>query len=305
MKRITIARLLKVSSNDPEDARRRKLLTIILLGVTGLTSLMLLGVVAVSISGVLPRELIIGLGSAVLAVFVSVVFSYLINRYWSGGIASILFLSTLIAVFAFIDDPRQVVEGRTLFLFSIPILMASVILPPWASFAAAGVCSLVITVVAMLNLPDYAQGAPPIPTILGFFSVAFVSWLSARSLENALIDLRALNLDLENRVILRTKELAETNEELEAANEKLKELDRLKSDFLSTVSHELRTPLSAIQGFVEMLNAGIFGEVSKKQETAHDRILVNTKRLLELVNCLLYTSPSPRDRTRSRMPSSA
>ena len=37
----------------------------------------------------------------------------------------------------------------------------------------------------------------------------------------------------------------------------------------------------------------------------HDVVVVGTRRLPRLVTCLLYTSPSPRDRTRSRMPSSA
>ncbi|MEN8194978.1 MAG: HAMP domain-containing sensor histidine kinase, partial [Pseudomonadota bacterium] len=42
--------------------------------------------------------------------------------------------------------------------------------------------------------------------------------------------------------------------ELRAANERLKELDRLKDDFLSIVSHELRTPLTSIKSFSEILS---------------------------------------------------
>ncbi|MBA3754039.1 MAG: hypothetical protein H0X01_07890 [Nitrospira sp.] len=37
--------------------------------------------------------------------------------------------------------------------------------------------------------------------------------------------------------------------DLEAANQKLRELDQLKSIFVATVSHELRTPLTAIKGY--------------------------------------------------------
>jgi Na+/proline symporter/signal transduction histidine kinase len=48
-------------------------------------------------------------------------------------------------------------------------------------------------------------------------------------------------------------ELNATMGQLRAANERLKELDRLKDDFLSTVSHELRTPLTSIRAFGEIL----------------------------------------------------
>jgi signal transduction histidine kinase len=189
----------------------------------------------------------------------------------------------LTIVVALSDEPRQVVEGRSVFLFTIPILMASVILRPWASFALAGLSSLVISVLA-LRLPEYV---PPVPTMLGFFAFAFVAWLSARSLENALEDLRAINRELDQRVEKRTQELRAANEELAQANERLRELDRLKSKFVSMVSHELRTPLGAIQGFAEMLQAGIYGALSKKQEDALDRIRKNSRRLLIIVNDLL------------------
>ena len=231
------------------------MLNILLLGTSSLLFLTLIAIAIAYVIGLAPLEDFRRLASIIMGLLASLAAIFLINRHWSGWMAGWLFVLLLTTAFTFSDDPRQVVEGRSLFLFTIPILMASVILRPWASFVAAGVCSLMITIVAMLNLPDYAQGAPPIPTILGFFTVAFVAWLSARSLESALIDLRVLNIGLEDRVRERTFELQQTNEQLTLAYEKLQELDRLKSRFLSIVSHELRTPLSAIQGFAEMLQA--------------------------------------------------
>jgi len=123
--------------------------------------------------------------------------------------------------------------------------------------------------------------------LLGLFAFALIAWLSARSLENALQDLRALNLELDHRVEERTRELREANRKLAEANEHLQELDRLKSRFVSMVSHELRTPIGAIQGFTEMLQAEIFGPISDKQENALKRISVNTQQLLHIVSDLL------------------
>jgi PAS domain S-box-containing protein len=55
--------------------------------------------------------------------------------------------------------------------------------------------------------------------------------------------------ELERRVAERTRELAE-------ANERLTELDRLKSKFVSDVSHELRTPIANLKLYIELLNRG-------------------------------------------------
>ncbi len=123
--------------------------------------------------------------------------------------------------------------------------------------------------------------------MLGFFAFALVAWLSARSLENALADLRTINRELDQRVEDRTRELREANLQLERANERLQEIDRLKSRFVAMVSHELRTPLSAIRGFTEMLQAGIYGAMSERQAGALERVFVNTEQLLHLVNDLL------------------
>jgi signal transduction histidine kinase len=161
--------------------------------------------------------------------------------------------------------------------------MASVLLRPWASFVAAGLSSMVVSGMA-ISLPGYV---PPVPTLLGFFAFALVAWLSARSLETALQDLQAINRELDQRVADRTQELREANRQLARANERLMELDRLKSRFVSMVSHELRTPLGAVQGFAEMLLAGIYGSLSAKQADALTRIAANTKTLLTIVNDLL------------------
>ena len=69
--------------------------------------------------------------------------------------------------------------------------------------------------------------------------------------------------------------------------DELTELDRIKSDLVSTVSHELRTPLTTLVGHVEMLADGDFGELSEDQRWAVEAIDRNSHRLLSLIEDML------------------
>lgn len=68
-----------------------------------------------------------------------------------------------------------------------------------------------------------------------------------------------------------------------------KEIDRMKSEFVSTVSHELRTPLTSIKGSLGMIVAGALGELPEKAKGMMDIAYKNTERLINLVNDILDT----------------
>ncbi len=71
---------------------------------------------------------------------------------------------------------------------------------------------------------------------------------------------------------------------------RLKELDRLKSEFISTVSHELRTPLASIIGFAELLLTRDPGPLTEEQGEFLDIVYRSAETLLDLVNDLLDVS---------------
>ncbi len=69
-----------------------------------------------------------------------------------------------------------------------------------------------------------------------------------------------------------------------------REVDRMKSEFVSLVSHELRTPLTAIKGFVDLLLDGDVGEVTEDQREMLVIVRNNADRLVALINDLLDLS---------------
>jgi signal transduction histidine kinase len=277
-----LSRALNVPSLDPNDARRRKLLNFILSIVGLLVLFTLIFTVYLDVSGAEEdTEDIMSLYVASVGVLGGIIILFFINRYGSGWLAGLLFLLLFTFAVVFTSEP-ELLLGEYMFYLTIPILMASVLVRPWASYVIASLNTLIIARAAV-----NVQTVLPVPGVLGFFLLAIVSWLAARTMELALHDLRILNVELDQRVQERTQELAEANQELEDANERLQELDRLKSRFVSMVSHELRTPLSAILGFAEMLQTGVYGEIAEKQHNALNRIIANDQRLLGLVNDLL------------------
>ncbi len=66
-----------------------------------------------------------------------------------------------------------------------------------------------------------------------------------------------------------------------------KEVDRMKTEFISTVSHELRTPLTSIRGYVDMILDGDTGEINEDQRKFLEIVDRNTERLTDLINDLL------------------
>lgn len=85
-------------------------------------------------------------------------------------------------------------------------------------------------------------------------------------------------------------ELGQKNAHLQSTNVRLRELDDLKSNFLSTVSHELRTPLTSVIGYSEMLLEDLAGPLNEEQREYISTIRERGESLLELISSILDIS---------------
>lgn len=78
--------------------------------------------------------------------------------------------------------------------------------------------------------------------------------------------------------------------DLKKANDRLKVLDRMKTEFVSIASHQLRSPLTSIRGYASMLLEGSYGKLSKKATTAVERIADSSRYMALSVEDYLNVS---------------
>ena len=136
----------------------------------------------------------------------------------------------------------------------------------------------------------------PVEISLGHFEtegskyvIAFISDITKRHESEA--EIRKLNTSLEEKVASRTEELQKTLAELQASKESLtislekeKEVNDLKSRFVSMASHEFRTPLSTILSSISLMAKYETTEDQPKRDKHIDRIKSSVKTLTDILN---------------------
>lgn len=282
-----LLRIIDIPKSNPDAQRRSRLLNIILSGFFLLTSLgLLFGIInqifnpnshveETAVTLVVTIVLLISLSSV-----------YLLNYFYSQTVAATVFLLLFTGILFFSDTPQETFWGRNMVTLVVPIITASVILRPAASFIVAAVIGLIFVIFPQVYTPlspDLAFGINFIG-ILTFFGIALISWLAAATLETTLTNLRVLNEELDLRVAHRTNELEITNSQLRQARDVALEASRYKSELTAKTSHELRTPLGSILGFAEMLRSGFDGPVTPRQGGRLTKIINTTNHLTNLIN---------------------
>ena len=144
--------------------------------------------------------------------------------------------------------------------------------PMVATFVAA--C---VGVLAALWIADRALARTALPDS---GALRFANWLRGA----AALGAAAVGVRQERRTARR---IAERSAELERLSSELFHANRAKSEFLANVSHELRTPLNAVVGFAELLQEGVYGELTPRQVGPVQRIGASAGHLRHLVDQIL------------------
>ena len=106
------------------------------------------------------------------------------------------------------------------------------------------------------------------------------------AIQNALsiLEIKEINaVNLQQRIDSATKELR-------TSNDLLRQMDAEKDEFVSVASHELRTPMTVIRGYISLLGREQLGTLSDPQKDILNKMSINTKGLIDLVNNMLDLS---------------
>ena len=190
-----------------------------------------------------------------------------------------------------LDEPRATL--RRLTVISLLIALAGVVA---AWFASRRITYPLVTLTSVSEAIARGDYATRMPHRAGDRSRNEVARLSA-TFNRMADEIASTHRELEQQVeeaLAVTQQLELTNEELlrisadaKEARDAAMQANRAKSDFLAVMSHELRTPLNAIGGYTDILQLGIYGDVSDRQQDALGRIMRSQQMLLSLINDVL------------------
>jgi signal transduction histidine kinase len=189
------------------------------------------------------------------------------------GVSLLLLLVTFSAT-GFISSQTGIYEILLFGLFAIPVFLLAIVftitrlnlfdLRLWSQQLIA--YALVVLVFSELFFTKNTIGFV-LTSITVVMSIIFVMILT-----------RSIRRESEAR-----KELNITNKKLEESNQRLRELDEQKTEFISLASHQLRGPLTAIKGYSSMLLEGDFGQLSSQIKEAIETVFKSTQALVVIV----------------------
>lgn len=200
------------------------------------------------------------------------------------GIESFLFLffatfylASYLATIGFVEDSRLELYG--FFGMGIFMVMIGILIVRFNTFHVGALAAEALTAaLVILAVSQYAFIDSPTAMVLATITIiliAIVGFILIRSVRQE---------------VTQKEKIAKLAETLENANGQLKQLDKMKSEFVSIASHQLRSPLTSIRGYSSMLLEGSFGPLPQKAKEAVERISESSRFMASSVEDYLNVS---------------
>ncbi len=172
---------------------------------------------------------------------------------------TIIFLVTYLTGLGLLPDSR--LEFYGLFGMTIFMTIIGILIVKFKTFSIGAIASKAL-VLALLILvgSQFTYITTPtsfILTAIAFILTGIIGFILVKSVK---------------KEIKQREEIEQLAQSLKKANERLKILDKMKSEFVSIASHQLRSPLTAIRGYASMLIEGSYGKLNAKSKKAIQRI---------------------------------
>jgi signal transduction histidine kinase len=150
-----------------------------------------------------------------------------------------------------------------------------------SSWRIASLLGALLTAPAVLLIQKMRELPPPVvPAIIGGTTISVLVILRLLGILRALEVIR-----VRERVARADAEQAQRL--LEAQNERLREADRMKDEFVALISHDLRTPLTSIMGYIELT---LDEQLEPDTRSYLEVVSRSSQRLLRLVDDLLFVA---------------
>lgn len=179
-------------------------------------------------------------------------------------------------VFLWFDIP--VIPYGTVFTSFFPFLLAYAVIKHRLFNLKAIASELLVVFISGVLLVELILSKTPVE-----FTLRSMFFVMSTVLGYVLI--RSVYREVEQRL-----EIERLARDLRAANEKLKELDKLKSQFLSIATHELRTPLTIVRNFISLMLDGSYGKVPPAIEESGRQVFSRVTDMARSVDTYLNVS---------------
>ncbi|MBI5892402.1 MAG: HAMP domain-containing histidine kinase [Deltaproteobacteria bacterium] len=182
----------------------------------------------------------------------------------AGDIAFIQAVLDVLALTAFIHWTSGI-ENPFIFYFIFHTIITSILLPKNRSFAQA---FLICILIGLLALLEYIEVLPH-HEIKGFLTAGFYKepiYVIAVyfTFASTILIATFIAVSISENLYKKELELKKVGKELEDANLKLLEKDRLKSEYVMMVAHDIKSPLSSVLSMIDAVIEGFAGEIEDK-----------------------------------------